>query len=109
MAGHTQASVQVLERDRTSLAIGSDAHWPRIGTDPQPRAAGGPICCLSGCQGQACLNARALIRNLATELVLLDSRVRSLSQSDYSSPTSEASPFHSKALASSLGHLSPVT
>jgi hypothetical protein len=91
-AESTQAGAQELEGHRSPLAIGSEAHRPRVGTGLQPQAAGNTTCCPSLCQGQACLDTRALIRSLATELVLLDSEVRSLSQRDYSSSTSEASP-----------------
>ena len=91
-AGSTQASARELERDRSALAIGSEAHRPRVGTGLPPGAAGEATCCPSRCQGQDCSKARALIRSLATELLSLDSRVRFFSQKDYSSSTSEASP-----------------
>ncbi|KAF2691678.1 hypothetical protein K458DRAFT_285753 [Lentithecium fluviatile CBS 122367] len=98
----TQASPRRLERDRSPLAIGSDAHRPRLGTGMQPHTARGVICCPSNCRGQECLHSRVLIRSLATELILLDSKVRSLSPKEYLSSTSEPPDFEDSTLKESL-------
>jgi hypothetical protein len=90
--GNINVRARELEKERPLLAIGSEALRPRFGTGPQPHATGEATCCPFRCQGQACSTARALIRNLATEVVSLDSSVRLLTQSDYSSSSTEASP-----------------
>jgi hypothetical protein len=92
ITGSIHSRAQGLQKERPLLAIGSEALRPKLGTGPKPHAAGEVDCCPSRCQGQACSTARALIRNLATELVSLDSSVRLLAQSDYSSSSTEASP-----------------
>lgn len=85
MTERTVALPGALDLDRSLPPIGSDARRPRFGTDPAPHAAGAVICCPSNCEGQACSNARTLMRKLAAELILLDSRVRSISRKDYHS------------------------
>jgi hypothetical protein len=64
--------------------IGRDASRPRFGTDPVQAQA--HACCSSDCEGQACSSARILMRKLASELILLDTRVRSISEKDYHLP-----------------------
>lgn len=61
--------------------IGRDASRPRFGTDPVQAQA--HACCSSDCEGQACSSARILMRRLASELILLDTKVRSISEKDY--------------------------
>jgi len=80
----TESTPRALDQNPSPPPIGSDKHRSQFGTDQAPRPAG-VVCCSSGCEGQACVNARTLLRKLATELVLLDSRVRSLSQADHHS------------------------
>ncbi|KAH7079062.1 hypothetical protein BKA63DRAFT_257642 [Paraphoma chrysanthemicola] len=69
--------------DTSPPLLGAEAHRPRFGTGPAPHAAGALICCPSNCQGQECLIARTLTRNLAAELTLLQSRVSTITHSDY--------------------------
>ncbi|KAF2184744.1 hypothetical protein K469DRAFT_173320 [Zopfia rhizophila CBS 207.26] len=71
--------------DRSLPPIGTDARRPCFGTDPAPHAAGAVICCPSNCSGQACSNARTLMRKLASELIGLDTKVRSILQTDHHS------------------------
>ncbi|KAH7126805.1 hypothetical protein B0J11DRAFT_286673 [Dendryphion nanum] len=77
--------------DRSLPPIGTDSPRPRFGTDPAPHAAVELFCCPSDCEGQACSNARILMRKLASELVLLD---KSISQKTYHSPKDSLSPDH---------------
>ncbi|KAF2110137.1 hypothetical protein BDV96DRAFT_222141 [Lophiotrema nucula] len=80
-----------LNLDRSLPPIGTDTHRTRFGTDPAPHAAGGS-CCPSTCTGQACSNTRTLMRKLASELILLDTKVRSISQKGHDSSHSSYNP-----------------
>ncbi|PVI06612.1 hypothetical protein DM02DRAFT_427355 [Periconia macrospinosa] len=79
----TTTNTHVMEQNRT----GSHELRGPMGTNPVPPATGGLICCPSGCRGQECSSARALMRQLAAELLSFNYRIRSLSQKDYQIPS----------------------
>ncbi|OCL02925.1 hypothetical protein AOQ84DRAFT_368805 [Glonium stellatum] len=67
-----------LEPDQSLRPLVADAQPFPFGSDPVPHAAGAVICCSSTCSGQTCSKIRMVIQKLASELLLLDSRVRSI-------------------------------
>jgi hypothetical protein len=77
----TDSSPRALEQDLSPQTIGSGT----FGTEHAHRTAGDVVCCSSGCKGQECVHARALLNKLAAELLSLDSRVESLLQRDHRS------------------------
>ncbi|KAF2000672.1 hypothetical protein P154DRAFT_192545 [Amniculicola lignicola CBS 123094] len=82
---HSVAFTGALDSDRSLPPISTDAHHPRVGTDPAPHTAGPVICCSPDCEGQACSDARTLMRKVACELVLSNAKVRSILRKDYHS------------------------
>ncbi|CAI6335850.1 unnamed protein product [Periconia digitata] len=93
---HTQQPQQHLLQSSDRTAVSSTTHEyvvepdkefanhelpGPIGTNPVPPAeAGGLISCPSGCKSQECSSTRALTRQLAAELPLIESRAGVLSQ-----------------------------
>ncbi|KAF2823422.1 hypothetical protein CC86DRAFT_67297 [Ophiobolus disseminans] len=78
-------SLRTPELDTSSPPPDTEAHWPRFGTDPAPHARGALICCPSNCQGEACASTRTLMRRLAFEVVLLEGRVKTITQTEHHS------------------------
>jgi hypothetical protein len=77
----TDSSPRALEQHLSPQAIGSGS----FGTEHAHCTAGDVVCCSSGCKGQECVHARALLNKLAAELLSLDSGVELLLQRDHRS------------------------
>ncbi|KAL5383929.1 hypothetical protein DPSP01_005729 [Paraphaeosphaeria sporulosa] len=82
LIGAQESCLRALERNLSPQLIGS-AYRSRFGTEHATRAAGDVACCSSGCKGQECVHARALLNKLAAELLSLDSGVGLLLQKDH--------------------------
>lgn len=72
---------------------------------PHARAAGDVTCCSAGCEGQECVRARTLLHELASELVLLESRVASVLQKGHRSPSEVSLLLVSRQIRSSSPRL----
>ncbi|OCK92387.1 uncharacterized protein K441DRAFT_688340 [Cenococcum geophilum 1.58] len=71
-----------LESNQSLRPLVTDAQHFRFGADPAPHAAGAVICCNPTCSGQTCSKIRTVVQKLASELIILDSRVRSILHSN---------------------------
>lgn len=86
----TDARIRALEQDLSPQSISGGTYRSQVGTEHAHRAAGGVVCCSSGCKGQECVHARDLLNKFAAELLSLDSGVGLLLQKDHR-PTTEVS------------------
>ncbi|ORY19871.1 hypothetical protein BCR34DRAFT_582076 [Clohesyomyces aquaticus] len=70
-----------LDLERSLPPIGRDTRRPSFGTHPVPYVTG--VCCASDCRGKGCSSTRSLIHKLASELIVLDHKVKSMLQKEH--------------------------